>query len=257
MTIVGRRFVAVRSASAYRQAADRAFRRVPFYREQWAVAGRVLAHPRPVPSTDLAGELFRLCPLGRPWRPGAEPSLWIGDRAALRQAVGLVSHARTVLEIRDACLDWTSLGRGVRYGFVLPPGADTVDEDRRLLLNHRAETLTGASVLVGTPQDLSVVRLEAEPVPRLSLGAALSGEGAALVHDRCLGYFAARPSSCGRLHLLWRRFHLRVDDAGTPMVTDLRRSRPTLVNVVPAGAPPVSVGHCPTHDGPVIMTGPS
>jgi hypothetical protein len=254
VAIAERKFVADRSASSYRRVAARAFRRVPFYREQWAVAGRTLEDPEPVPADALTDQLFRLCPLGRPWRPGAEPSLWIEDRTALRQAVRMVSDVRTVLEVRSSFLDRTSLGRGVRYAVVLPPGADTVDEERRRTLNRRAETLPGGSVLIGSPRELAAVgdEIAGAPVPRLSLRAALDGDAVALVHDRRLGYYAARRPSCGRLHLLWRRFHLRLDDEGTPMITDLHRTRPTLVNIVPAGAPPISAGHCPDHDGPVL-----
>ena len=79
------RFPAARWERAYRALVTSAFRRVPFYRDQWVAAGRALARPEPTPSAALAGQLHRLCPFAQPFDPAAEPSLWIGeDRKSTR-----------------------------------------------------------------------------------------------------------------------------------------------------------------------------
>jgi hypothetical protein len=70
-------------------------------------------------------------------------------------------------------------------------------------------------------------------------------------HDPCLGYFAVRVPACGRVHLLWRRYHARTGD-GSVMVTALRRRRPTLVNVIPAGPGCTTLRFCPEHASPLI-----
>ncbi|GAA4628243.1 hypothetical protein GCM10023196_043750 [Actinoallomurus vinaceus] len=58
---------------------------------------------------------------------------------------------------------------------------------------------------------------------------------ARLVHDPRLGDFAATAPSCGRPHLLWRRYHAGTED-GALLINALRR-RPVLCSVVPEGPP--------------------
>lgn len=247
--------------AAYRHAARRAFRTVPFYREQWAAAGRPLRDPVPVEAGELRTQLFRLCPLARPHRPGREPSLWTGDPRDLRAALalaGALPAGLPVLEVRPALVDWTELGRGgPRYAPVLSPGAVVADPARRAALNARAVALAGATgaVLVGAPDELHAVLAElgvaARTVLRLRPGQPAPGHGPAVLHDPQLGYLGARVRSCGRFHLDHARYHARADPDGV-LVTKLRQTRPTLVNVRPAGARTVTVRYCPDHHSPTL-----
>lgn len=251
------RFSAASWERAYRRAAALAFSRVPFYRDQWVAAGRALDEPEPTPTAELAGQLHRLCPFAEPYDPAREPSLWIGEAAALREALALagVPGRAPVLEVRPAVLDRRTLGRGgPRYGVLLGPGARVVHERRRRELNAAAvelATRAGRAVVVGERPALDALLpelagAEVTAVERVTLGAA--ADGGALVHDPHLGYYAAR-ASCGRIHLLWRRFHARpVGDA--PAVSALRRRRPVLVGVVPDGRG--TPGSCPEHGTPIL-----
>ncbi len=252
-----------------RAVVDRAFREVPYYREQWALAGKALAEPVPVTSDGLLDQAFRLCPLSRPWLPGEEPSLWTGDPLALLEALRLAGASPRgvpVVEVRASMVDWTSLGNGgPRYGALLPPGADVVSEERRLLLNAPATALAadaGAVVLVGTTSELSSVRAELGasvdvttvlrgPVGEIAAFGSRPGDPSRLAWDPCLGYLGATVPACGNLHALWRRHHVRTED-GALLVTALRR-RPALCSVIPAGADGVTVGECAEHRSAILL----
>ncbi|MFC4118842.1 hypothetical protein [Nonomuraea zeae] len=148
-------FSAGRWERDYRRMAGTAFRRVPFYRDQWVAAGRELDEPECVPSAELAGQLHRLCPFARPFDASQEPSAWIGDGLDLREALALAGAPRRapVLEVRSAVLDRRRLGwGGPRYGVLLAPEAKVVDEGRRRALDSAALGLAaeaGQAVLVG------------------------------------------------------------------------------------------------------------
>jgi hypothetical protein len=266
-------FAADRWDAARRRVVARAFRTVPFYREQWAAAGRVLTEPEPVPARDLTEQLFRLCPLGRPFDPAREPSLWTDDagtlRAALRALCGPPARRPTaVVEVRPAMIDRSRLGRnGPRYAAYLPPGADVVDERRRHALNRRAVAVarSGDVIVVGTGGELAEVLPELtavapgssqrlRPVPRAALADALDESGPVMAHDPVLGYYAVRRPSCGRLHVLWRHFHARVADGYAVRLTALRRRRPTLCDVIPTGAERGALAMCPDHATPTLRT---
>jgi hypothetical protein len=248
----------------YARAAERAFRQVPFYREQWAAAGHPLRDPVPVAAAELQEQLFRLCPLARPHRPEREPSLWIGDPADLRRALaiaGALATGAAVLEVRGAIVDWRDLGRrGPRYAPVLAADAPIADPARRTALNAEAAAFAaaaGAAVVVGSPAELAVVLGELSgtarllPLPRVTLDGAGDG-GPALLHDRHLGYLGAWVRACGRFHLDWRHVHARADQGGV-LITKLRQTRPTLVNVRPAGAGRAAVQVCPLHGTPALL----
>ncbi|GAA3065106.1 hypothetical protein [Actinokineospora globicatena] len=230
--------------------AARAVREVPFYRERHA-RGLGLA---PVPVAEVAQRLWALCPLSSPHRPAAEPTLWTGDPRDL--ATGLlvagVSGA-SVLEVRSALVPWTRLGAlGPRYAPVLSPSADAVD----LSASDgpaRAMTAAGETVLVSPPEVATEVaaRVGHTGVIVRRLTTATDMIGPAVLHDRHLGYFAARPHGCGSWHVLWRRFHVAAGDGGV-LVTALRRRRPTLVRVlVDVGLN--RVGVCREHGRPVLQ----
>ncbi|MBW8481174.1 hypothetical protein [Actinomadura parmotrematis] len=261
-------FSPARWDAARRRTVARAFREVPFYREQWAAAGRELDDVVPVPAALLTDQAFRLCPLGRPYGPAREPSLWTGGAAALRAALrtaGVPARGVPVLEVRDAMLDRGRLGRtGPAYGVLLSPGADVLDEERRALLDARAVRLAaraGRAVVVDVPATLEAsaaaladaagpgVRVRA--LPRADVATALALDGPVLLHDLVVGYYGARAPGCGRLHVLWRHHHARAA-GGRLEITDLRRRRPTLCGVVPGGADGTAVPVCPEHGVPVI-----
>ncbi|GGO80795.1 hypothetical protein [Nonomuraea cavernae] len=271
------RFSAARWERAYREVVASAFRRVPFYRDQWVAAGRALAEPEPTPSAALSGQLHRLCPFARPFDPSREPSLWIGDGRDLRDALALAGASRRtpVAEVRAAVLDRRALGpRGPRYGALLAPGADVVDEDRRRALNAAALALLGAPaqagqvIVVGERAALEALGPElddvrAHAVERMTAASAVQDPRPGVLYDPHLGYFAATHPACGRAHLLWRRFHAR--PAGRAWaVTALRRRRPVLLDVLPdgsgtpgattltTGTPATAV--CADHGTPVLTT---
>lgn len=249
---------------------DHAFRSVPFYREQWARGQRVLPEPLPVPGQDLAEQLFRLCPVTRPWKPNREPSLWLGDAHALADALALIGvlHRRTpVLEVRRAMVDWRRLDIvGSPYGVLLSPGAD-VRPAGRLTLQLRALRLAqvhGGATVVGSPSELTgVIRgaeealggpsLKWKPVHRLTLAEAQSTLAVVptVVHDPYLGYLGSRGPECGQIHLLWKRVHCSPTVHGLAF-TRLRGHRPTLVNVLPVNPGFSRVERCDVHGTPVL-----
>ncbi|MGW7478699.1 hypothetical protein ACWGH8_08985 [Nonomuraea muscovyensis] len=264
----GRRFGGGRWERRYRRVVDEAFRRVPFYRDQWVAAGRALDRPEPTASADLAGQLHRLCPFARPFDPSEEPSPWIGDARLLRDALALAGAPRRVpvLEVRAAVLDRRTLGRFPwslpRYGVLLAPDAKVVDAGRRRSLNAEALRLAaraGRAVLVGDRAAVEAVLpdldgVEVVTVPRVTAGEAAGAAEAVLAHDPHLGYFAANDPGCGGLHLLWRHFHARAAGRG-PALTALRGTRPALVDVVPHGAEGLAPDLCPRHGTPVLVPG--
>jgi|GEM_PF-5352554 len=268
-------FSAARWERAYRGIVKTAFLRVPFYRDQWVSAGRALAEPEPTPSAALAGQLHRLCPFARPFDASREPSLWIDEGRELRDALGLVDvPSRTpVLEVRAATLDRRVLPRGAlpgwavptwigpRYGVLLPPGAKVLNESRRRALNADALHIAaeaGRAILIGERAALDALLpeldgVQAHIVERMTAARAVRSEGARVVHDPHLGYFAASATTCGRIHLLWRHFHSHL--AGrTLTVTALRRTRPTLVNVIPNDPGSLITIVCPEHGTPIVST---
>jgi hypothetical protein len=252
---------------------DRAFREVPYYRDMWGEAGRALPEPRVSPAAELADQLFRLCPLARPWRAREEPSLWIGSPADLAAALSLATEERVhgpVLEVRPALVDWTALPprRGPRYGVLLAPDATVGAVTTRLSLHVPALALAaaaGGAVVVGSPAQLAQVvpevtqalagrDLRLDGLPRLSLAAAAADPDVApaLLHDPYLGHVGARPRSCRRAHVDWRRYHCRRREPGV-VVTRLRDRRPTLVDVLPVEPGFGGVGRCPEHGTPVLV----
>ncbi|MEV0147996.1 MULTISPECIES: hypothetical protein [unclassified Nonomuraea] len=253
-------FSAARWERAYRRVVETAFLRVPFYRDQWVAAGRALDEPEPTPSAALTGRLHRLCPFARPYDPSREPPPWIGDGRDLREALALVAVPRRapVLEVRAAVLDRRALGwTGPRYGVVLGPDAKVVDDRRRRELNQAALALAtdaGQAVLVGERAAFEAILPELDgvrvvTVERMTAARAVRERG--IAYDPYLGYFAATVPGCGRTHLLWRRFHAR-PAGGTVAVTALRRARPVLLDVIPAGAGALTVASCPRHGVPIV-----
>ena len=259
--------------SRHRLACARAFREVPFYREQWAYAGRELPEPLPVRAAELQQELFRLCPLRSPWDPRREPTLWTGDPGALSDALtvaGTAPRRVPVLEVRGAAVDWARVGRyGTPYGFVLRADADVASDGRRLALHLAALKLAvdhGRAVVVGSSHDwsqllpeldsaLDAVAVQWSLVRRMTLAEASQAEAVeepAVVHDPFLGYIAARAPDCNEIHLLWDRVHAKVSSDGL-LFTRLRGRRPTLVNVSAVDTGFSAVRRCRLHGTPVLV----
>jgi hypothetical protein len=266
-------------------AVDRAFREVPFYRDQWATAGRALAEPHPVRADTLDDELFRLCPLRSPWDPRHEPTLWIGDPRALADALAVAGVSRDpVLEVRRAVVDRTRLRRfgprngavvdrtrlgraGNGYGVLLAPDADVASDARRLALELGSLKLAmdhGRAVVVGSPAELGEivpradaaldgVGVEWTPVHRLTPAQAAGAdhEHRVVVHDPHLGYLAATAPDCRGVHVLWRNVHVRATEHGL-LFTRIRGRRPTLVNVLAADPGFADVGRCAVHGTPAL-----
>lgn len=254
--------------AARRRAVRRAFRTVPLYREQWAVAGGPLEEPAPVPLEGLAPQLYRLCPLGRAWTPSREPPLWTGRPEGLRRALrdaGVLDRRLPVLEVRPALVDWRSLSPvGPRYATVLAPDADTggrrsePPDAPALELARRA----GRAVLVGSPGEAAAVhgRLagvsDVRVVHRLGPAeAVVARSGPVVVAVPLLGYLGALVPRCGSVHVDWRRWHV-VAGGGGLSVTALAQRRPAIVSVVVPTAAPVAVGRCPRHGVPTLAPPP-
>jgi hypothetical protein len=236
-----------RHHARYLRAARRAFLTVPFYREQWARAGRPLAEPEPTPTGALPDPPGPLCPFARPWSAACEPSLWTPD----------------LVPLAPALLDRTRLPWSCRpYRVLLAADAMVASPARRRELNAAAwaAAAPGPAWVVGPPDELDLVDLGPmerdgpRAVYRLPVSAAAVPHpvrGPALLHDPFLGYLGALVPDCRRLHLDWRRVYARDRDA---MVTFSRldRRRPTLLDLVPPGAGAITVGPCPRHGTPVL-----
>jgi hypothetical protein len=259
----------------HRLTVERAFRQVPYYREQWAKAGRASTEPIPVAAADLHQELFRLCPLPRPWEPSREASLWLGDPRVLAEALRVTKAlpaAGPVLEVRRAMVDWTRLGPfDNNYAPLLAPNADVSTASTRTDLQRRGLGLArayGQAIVVASPTELSPVLREARAlvgdvrvdwsvVQRLTareaaVASGLTGHSTSfVVHDPYLGYFAARDPECAEVHVLWRRVHCHGTSQGL-VFTRLREYRPTLVDIIPVEPGFVSVRTCVWHGTPVL-----
>lgn len=246
--------------SGYRRRLRLAVRTVPFYRELWQPDS---AGDRTVSVSELDGEEFRLCPFVRPWRASREPTLWSGDPIVLRDALrstGKLPANGTVLEFRRALVDWRWLGvNGPDFGALLSEDALVATESVRDQHNQRtleAATESGPVLLVGTHEQLATARkwnVTSEPreLARQPVTAA-ADRSSLLVHDDHLGYLAGRHPECGELHVNHRHFYVRQTATGLAW-TGLRRSRPTLVDVLAGGR--WTLAGCAQHGVPVLVPG--
>jgi hypothetical protein len=253
----------------------RAVAEVPYYRERWAAAGGGAPALAAVSIVDLAGQVERLCPLARPWRPDREPALWGGGLGALRTALALTGGLDTgvpVLEVRRSLVEARRLGPGggPPYAVLLADDADVASPARRAALEIPAAALAaqaGAALVVGPPGQLpaAMARLRQavdDPhlpileVHRLTAQAAASTpaelDRLVVLHDPYLGYFGAAVPSCGAYHLDWTRYHAR-PAAGGLALTALWQRRPTLVAVTPVEPGFTAVARCPRHRSPILV----
>ncbi|MCW2875912.1 MAG: hypothetical protein JWQ95_12 [Sphaerisporangium sp.] len=239
----------------YRATVARAFGTVPYYREMWAEAGARQEEPAPTPATRLETLLGRLHPLGAPYERRREEPAWIGEPAELLDALRLTGEyrgERPLFEVRRALLDWRRLGRA-RYHVLLSADAEVADPEVREagLRAFRAER---EPALLGDPDQLA----ESPEHPgrtRRFVRIPLTGLDAPgdVVHDRLLGYLGGRRRDCRRIHLNWRRVHVRQTPAG-PLFTLLRRRRPTLAGISVPGCAHLAVELCREHGTPVLTT---
>jgi hypothetical protein len=144
-------------------------------------------------------------------------------------------------------LDRRALG-GHRYGVLLSPRAVVRSEQWRTEYNNRV--LAGASAVGRSVVVVGSIVAEGNLIERAAL-AETPASGALLLHDPWLGYVAARNGDCGVMHVNWRDYHVRM--LGDRLAwTDLRRSRPTLVDVVAGSG--WDLGECPHHHVPALVT---
>ncbi|GAA3018485.1 hypothetical protein [Streptosporangium longisporum] len=268
---------------AYRAAVARAFATVPHYREMWADAGAVLDDPAPLPAAGLDDLLPTLYPFAAPHLPRTDVVPWLGEPGELYEALrltGVHRSDRPLFEVRTALLDWRHLGpRRGRYAVLLCEHAETADPKLRPA-GIRAFHDAREPGLLGDPGQVEELRRDhtgdVRVFLRRSLGelhehAVPSGSGprtgdadgprggdqgggrpAEVLWDARLGYLGARHRECGRMHTNWRRVHVRPHATG-PLFTLLRRTRPTLVNVVPPGTAGLVPELCPRHGTPVLV----
>ncbi|MEV0615154.1 hypothetical protein AB0I81_17655 [Nonomuraea sp. NPDC050404] len=251
--MIGRAFSQRAWERGYRTAVARAFGTVPHYREMWAEAGARKQEPAPTPATRLEALLGRLHPLGAPYDRRREEPPWIGEPAELLEALrltGAYRGERPLFEVRGALLDWRRLGRA-RYHVLLDADAEVADPGVREagLRAFRAEP---EPALLGDPGQLTDSP-EHPGRPRRFLRIPLAGLDAHghVLHDRLLGYLGGHHRGCRRIHLNWRRVHVRETPEG-PLFTLLRRRRPTLVGISVPGIAPLAVELCREHGTPVL-----
>jgi hypothetical protein len=258
-----------RDRRRYRRAVRRAFATVTFYREQCAAAGRLLAEPVPTPAGALPEPPHTLCPFARPWSAGREPSLWTPAPRPLARALWLAGcrDRSPVLEVREALLDRTRLARRsrlrrpVRYGVLLSPTALVTSPEHRAALNRAAAVVAAAGTgwLVASPAELAAEPAAGggrlRPVHRLPVAAAAQPGPVGtptVLHEPRLGYLGAYRPSCGRFHLDTPRVYARDRDGQVSLSLPGSR-RPTLLDIVPAGADQVTLGRCEQHRTAVLL----
>lgn len=233
--------------STYRRRLAHAVAAVPLYRERSAPWRQPA---RPLRVAELAGSEVRICPFSRPWNPQREPPLWIERPDNLLTALRTTGHlgrGTVILETRDSLLDRRALG-GHRYGVLLSSHAMVRSEQWRTEYNGRvlaAASRFGRNVVVVGTSAVAHGNL----IERTAL-VETPAPGAVLLHDPWLGYLAARNGDCGVLHVNWRNYHVRM--LGDQLAwTDLRRSRPTLVDVVAGSG--WDLRDCPHHHVPALV----
>ncbi|MEW9556450.1 hypothetical protein [Nonomuraea sp. NPDC050783] len=286
--MVGRRFSQGGWERSYRAAVARAFGTVPYYREMWAEAGARREEPAPTPATRLETLLGRLCPLEAPYERRREEPAWIGESAELLEALRLTGEyrgERPLFEVRRALLDWGRLG-SARYHVLLSVDAEVAGPEVREA-GLRAFRAAREPAVLGDPGQLAELPEHPGRVRRL-VRVPLNGRDAHdrdahdrdahdrdahdrdahdrdahdrdahgrdahghVLHDRLLGYLGGRRRDCRRIHLNWRRVHVRRTPAGM-LFTLLRRRRPTLVGISVPGTEDLAVDLCREHGTPVL-----
>ncbi|GAA4202971.1 hypothetical protein GCM10022252_59880 [Streptosporangium oxazolinicum] len=204
---------------------------------------------------------------------------------------GVHRSDRPLFEVRTALLDWRRLGpRRGRYAVLLCANAETADPGLRSA-GIRAFHDAREPGLLGDPGQVEELRGDHTGDVRVFLRRSLDsldslglpgeqgeqavppgsgprgrdagagepwgrdrdgGRPAEVLWDARLGYLGARHRECGRVHTNWRRVHVRPHASG-PLFTALRRTRPTLVNIVPPGTAGLVPGLCPRHGTPVLV----
>jgi hypothetical protein len=261
----------MRGRRRYQRAVRRAFARVTFYREQCAAAGRLLTEPRPTPVAAIPRPPHTLCPFARPWSAEREPSLWTPTLWPLVRVLRMAGcrERLPVLEVREALLDRTrlpGLRPGSPYRVLLAPTATVAAGTRRAELEREALAVAeaaGAGWVVGDPAELAALPAAAgsrlRPVRRLPVAAVAGGVDATtptVLYEPMLGYLGAVVPGCGSLHLDHRRVYARVRDGLVTLSLPGSR-RPTLLDIVPAGAGTVTVGRCARHGVPTLVAAPA
>jgi hypothetical protein len=174
---------------------------------------------------------------------------------ALR-ATGDYRGERPLFEVRDALLDWNRIApRKGRYHVLLSAQAEVADPAVREA-SVRAFMAAAKPALLGTSAQIAALGPavgKARVFIRTSPGDLdRAGDGVTVLHDAHLGYLGARHRACGRVHVNWRRLHVRQTLDGL-LFTMLCRRRPTLVDIVVSGTAHLSVSRCRIHHSPIIL----
>jgi hypothetical protein len=239
----------------YRRAVRRAFGKILFYREQWALCDAV--EPVPTPVSQLPDPPHSLCAFARPWSPDREPSLWTGELWPLARALRMAGCGRwaPVLELRPALLDRTRLRPWRAYSVALSSSAVVASPEHRDSLNASAFD-SAAAWVVGGADELSGLpaHTELRPVLRLPVRAAAdpAPDTPVVLYEPRLGYLGAVRPRCRRFHLD-RHVYAR-ERSGVVTLSLLGRRRLTLLDVVPPDADSVRVERCPRHGTPTLVS---
>ncbi|MBL8931916.1 MAG: hypothetical protein JNL54_17485 [Kineosporiaceae bacterium] len=265
----------------YRDVVRYAFAAVPHYRDHWARAGCVLGEPPPLSAAEADAVLPALFPFERPMPDDVPPATTAsGLGAALREAAAVTdappgTPEGVLAEVGTALRDWDRVA-GLRYVSVLiclDHAAPAVAADQRRLRRE----LGPDALLYGSAEDLRALDAElagsgpgqAAPARRCLRSSLLAwpAEGAgrdrgpdavgesvpAVLVDRHLGPFAARPAGCSAWHLVPGPLTLTVGQDGCPEFTVLRRHGPVLIRLRPEGIEGWRAGSCPVHDRPALL----
>ncbi|HIW62441.1 MAG TPA: hypothetical protein H9881_08295 [Candidatus Stackebrandtia excrementipullorum] len=242
---------------AYRRTVDRAYRRVPFYREQWAETGDPTPIPVAVPAAELAAR-HRFTPVGE--AAGEHPVLRGRELYEALLFTERYSRDDTVFDVQPGLRDLTSIGPdgSGRYRVVLTHDAEVdphAENDLRRT-TFTAYTSTARRVLLGDARQLAGLGLEPQTVDGdqiLLRGGVTELARLDVLYDEDLGYLGAR-RSCGSVHLNPRRVDVRMLD-GLVVFSRTDRDNPTLLHIAPTGGAAARLGRCGVHDEPVLLAG--
>lgn len=253
-----RRSTGARRGRTYTRIVCRAYRRVPFYREQWAEAGTPSPVSAPVPASTVAAAGDRFMPLSAPDDP--IPQLHGGELFDALMLTERYSPSDELFDVREGLLDHTTIGpRGSgRYRVVLSSDARVAPYDGEKLRDTTLSAYRSAANAVLLADDDQLAGLGIDPTASgspdrrvLRRGDLTQLPSIDILMDTELGYLGARRQSCGRFHVDENRLDVR-ELNGVLVFTRLDRENPTLLHIAPTGGSAVGLDRCASHDGLVL-----